>query len=1085
MKFKRLQHLAGLIAIPTICIMLPLGNVQPVHADVDMLRWTPTDTPGSVWGKNDIVSPSEVNRIAIGFDDKTFYAIDIANADNIAGGRALYKSTTGGISWSDEISRHLYQTMTPAEQGNFRVWNLAVAPDDTNYLAVVTNDGTSNLPRNVWLSSDGGNNWQNTNLTGTSNISAIDIAQSNINHIIAVGTRNGTGGGNVYVFKALGLGSWSSQNFIGDITSLKLSPSYIQDATIVIVFSTASGTYLNAGIHDLNTNTTNWDTIYGNSPEITTSGAGTSPTANQIISADLELPLNFSGQAPSFRRCYISIDAPIYTAGIYRFDDNVGYWLMPADNSKRISSIAYFGNYSSGKLLAGEVLGNPCSATVMTWLTDAPTTCPVTCWYPSIKPATGAAGTDNCTGSGYGNAQVAWSPDGLIAYAGTASTATLVAGINWPNPYLNGEDLDESSFSISQNNGQTWNQLSLIDTRINMFNDIAPSPDCSTVYLASTNNNTNCSGFDSVWRSKSLPIGSAWERVLCKPTTSQICAIGQTNTAILRLAGDIASGQYLFWAATGTRAIWWSADHGDWWGSINPRFNVQDMAAEDSKTLYILSATGQIQKFTYTGNGWTSINTINTGLDTGYSITTAYTGVTPDNYTGNIIVGGTGTGNLDVAYSTDGGITFTVITKRLPTRDNTMVVASSGYRSDGYILAINSGGMYAWGIYSGISTTWETWWGGLSFPSPVTGLAISRNYSFYFPTPASLWAPATPYIRWSAATANLDPNISLGTQPTTRFRICGGLETGEPIRVYVIDQRPYNPPVGSVWCYVDCMAWQGPVPKEPISLSPVSFDPASGRAGEIKLEWETLCLSRSYRIQLSKDLDFNLLIADVGSVWGGPFYTPPNLDIPALIIPPGGGTITDANGNTWTVPPLEAGNTYYWRISVRNVATGDNIDSPWSWRESFVVKQGFRTTTPYYGPQLLAPSNACGCSLDTPTCFSWTPFKETIKYNFELSENPDLSLPLISIEVPTTTYQYQGKLKPNTNYFWRVKAEIPYPSDWSAVFSFMTQAESPLSAPLKPTTKTPLWALVIIAIGMILAIVIIILIFHKQSAEQD
>ncbi len=196
-----------------------------------------------------------------------------------------------------------------------------------------------------------------------------------------------------------------------------------------------------------------------------------------------------------------------------------------------------------------------------------------------------------------------------------------------------------------------------------------------------------------------------------------------------------------------------------------------------------------MQKFTYNSSGWSSLKTISTGLDSGYSITTAYNGTTPDNDKGNIIVGGSGTGNFDVAYSTDDGATFTVIPKLLPTRDNTMVVASSGYRSDGYILAINSGGMYAWGIYTGVTADWETWWGGASYPSSVTGLSISRKYGFYFPTPASPWSPATPYIRWSSALANLDPTISLGTQPTTRFRICGGLESGDLINVYAIDQR--------------------------------------------------------------------------------------------------------------------------------------------------------------------------------------------------------------------------------------------------------------------------------------------------------
>ncbi len=39
-------------------------------------------------------------------------------------------------------------------------------------------------------------------------------------------------------------------------------------------------------------------------------------------------------------------------------------------------------------------------------------------------------------------------------------------------------------------------------------------------------------------------------------------------------------------------------------------------------------------------------------------------------------------------------------------------------------------------------------------------------------------------------------------------------------------------------------------------------------------------------------------------------------------------------------PALPSGETYYWRVKVQDVATGDAIKSPWSWAESFTVKPG-------------------------------------------------------------------------------------------------------------------------------------------------
>jgi hypothetical protein len=1084
---KKTEYPAAFMPLLVAIVMAIIWTVycpEPSLAEPNVLRWAPVDAPGSASEKSDIVSPSEVSRIAIGSDSKTFYAVNISSPDNTTGGRALYKSNDSGISWSDTLSRYLYQTMTPAEQGNFRIWNVAIAPDNVNFVAVVTNGSVSNMPQNVWLSIDGGSNWQNTIFPVSNNISTIDISMDYASRDIAVGTRTGGGGGNIWILKSADLSrTWAPQGFVGDIIALKFSPSYKIDATIAIVYSDTSGSYLNFGIHDPVNNTTDWNIVYGGSPlEITTGGTGTSPTANQIITADLELTSDFSSQAPALRRCYVSIDAPTINSGIYRFDNTIGYWLMPTTANKRVSSIAYYGTYASGKLLAGEVLGNPCSATVMTWFTDSPTTCPIPCWYPAMKPPTGAAGTDNCTGSGYGNAQVAWSPDGSTAYIGTASSAALVAGVNWPTPYLIGEDLDESAFSLSRNNGETWNQLALIDTRISQFTDIAPAPDCKTIYLASVSDNINCSGFDSIWRSQSSPIGSNWERVLCQTTTDQDCATDQTDLAILRLAGDKADGQIVFWAAVGTRKVMWSPDFGDYWTDIHPKLISQDMAAEDSETLYILNSDGYVQKFTNNRTGWTCRATTPTGLVSGYSIATAYTGLTPDNDKGNIIVGGTGTSLYDVVYSTDSGDTFKPITTQLPTRGNTMVVAHSGYKSNGEVLAINPGGMYEWSIYYGGGTwswplpeinKWSTQWGGPSWPTSVTGLSISRNGSFYF---SDAWGA---YIRWTWAGAGLDPSVSFGTNPTTRLRICGGLITGDPITVWLIDQRPYNAPQGGVWCYVDTLAWNGPVPTAPISNDTVPYDPVSGRASEINLTWKPASLSRGYQIQIAKDEDFALEIANIGKDWLGPFYTPPDLDAPALMIPPGGGTVTDANGNTWAVPPLEANHSYYWRVMVRDVATGDSIQSPWSWREIFTVETGLPVTTPYYGPQLLSPDNGClSCPIDSAS-FSWSPFKGTTKYKFLLTKDAAMTNVVVEAEVPTTAYKYEGSLDYGTHYFWQVKAIEPLPSDCSATFCFKT-ANAPTPQPSTyPPSSVPGWIWIIIVGGLMLDISLLVLIFRR------
>ena len=60
-------------------------------------------------------------------------------------------------------------------------------------------------------------------------------------------------------------------------------------------------------------------------------------------------------------------------------------------------------------------------------------------WKSSLKPPTGP-----------NEAQVAWSPDGSVAYCGTST--------------IGGAIRDQSAFSQSTTDGLGWNQTGLIDT---------------------------------------------------------------------------------------------------------------------------------------------------------------------------------------------------------------------------------------------------------------------------------------------------------------------------------------------------------------------------------------------------------------------------------------------------------------------------------------------------------------------------------------------------------------------------------------------------------------------------------------------
>jgi hypothetical protein len=263
----------------------------------------------------------------------------------------------------------------------------------------------------------------------------------------------------------------------------------------------------------------------------------------------------------------------------------------------------------------------------------------------------------------------------------------------------------------------------------------------------------------------------------------------------------------------------------------------------------------------------------------------------------------------------------------------------------------------------------------------------------------------------------------------------------------------------------------------------IGCDPVSGRAQEINLCWEQLCVATGYDIEIAKDKDFNIKVIDWvpegNAGLPGAELVPTNLLKPCAYIPAGGLDFTGASAIA-AAGNLECGHTYYWRVMARVSATGEVARSPWSDVASFTVKAGLPVTTPYFGPQLLAPDNGClGCPAK-PASFSWSPFKETTRYKFVLAKDAAMTQVIKEAETTTTAYEYDGTLDNSTNYFWRVMALEPAPSDWSATFSFQTEATPPPPAAPPEAPKIPIWVWVVIAIGAILMVVTLVLIFKTR-----
>jgi len=881
---KHLKLGLGLALIVIICLTVP---TSPPSAHAGTMKWSAIDTPNSMG--NVILSPSEINTIAIGNDGRTFYAIDIPNSK-------VYKSLNGGITW-DDLSIYLTNAgaVLPA-------WNVAVAMDNPNFVAVVTSDG--GLPRKVFISTNGGSKWQDTNCPAADNIGAIDISPNYGDYDIAIGTRTGAGGGDIYVSKTIGSGGWASQSFTGDILSIKFSPTYRADSSLVAISARAAGSYINLGIHDRVANTTNWGT-WG-PVEITTAGSGTSPNAAQVITADLELPTDFSGQAPSLRRMYVSIDAPTANAGIYRFDDTVGYLLMPTPASTRISSIAYYGNYSSGKLLAGEVRGNANTAAVTIWFSGTPITCPEPCWFQVQKAPTGGGN------SGYANAQVIWNPDGSRAYCATSS-APLNAPASWPVSYLTGSALDESALSLSLNNGETWNQLSLIDTEISFLSDVAVTPASDIIYLASINSHSGVNNFDSIWRTTGQPIGNIWERVSCLLSTS--------NDLIMRTS-NFGNDQAIYFASRLTGDLRHSLDGGQTWHNIIPGVNITDFSVtriNDVPHMYALD-NNYIRQGVSNGQIWQWGPNTNTNLSTGHSITATPTGI--------VVVGD----NIEgaVAYSLDGGASFHRTTA-IPNPGKMHVSADYRFQNALIIYAASDGAgndIYNWVVGSNFGWTamgapGRSFYGlaqlGTLYASWSSGgnTAVDRTLE-----PEKL---GPPYIEWDSLNVGLTPGIVFTREPVS-LKISAG------VNLWAIDNRPYTTTTGQLWNFYDCFApspqytpppppsrevlFQAPTPTSPVMEEVIPVYLETGDIGDIVFKWKQPTAAIEYELWLAKDEAFSQMVLQQA-------IKPESQQSPGWTLPKAAG--------------LEKSNQYYWKIRVSQAATGEKDDGQWSKVMSFSI----------------------------------------------------------------------------------------------------------------------------------------------------
>jgi hypothetical protein len=967
-----------------------------------------------------VASPSEVNAFALGSDGETFYAIDIP-------GEQVYKSTDGGVTWEDELTETLED-----EGATLPAWDIAVAPDNPDLVAVATDDRQA-----VYVSEDGGKNWTDTHVSDATgwNTSLLiaDIAISpgyDSSNDIAIGTRNPDAihNGDVWVIKPVAFAAWQAQGLSMDVTAIRFSPNYDDDKTILAVASDIDDTHLCTGVRNTDKNTTDWTVAAHPTVEIAES-TGDSPGENEIIVSDLALPSNYSGGTASRRVVYAAYSSNTTADDVYRIEDDEIYRLDVKRGSQvAIASIAYYGTTSSGKLLAGELAAEASSASALVYTCTNPQKS-VPDWEEPTKAPTGGFA------SGRANAQLAWSYNGKAAYCGT-STNCVESAADWADPdNWEGQPEDESAFSRSNDYGKVWNQLSLIDTGMQHLCDYAFLDDYKTLYLASAG-----SGFDSLWRSTSDPPGEVWQRVLCFDS--------ETDDLILRPAPEDSGNEAIFFAVLGSNKASYSLDKGQTWKPVWQCPDITDLAIAGNELLYVLDGNLVNKGTRKEGQDiWTWQREIDAGLASGYALA-----VSGEDF---IFVAEDEDGGGKIAYSTDGGASFDV-TEPLPEPGNTRVIPDEDFDSNRVIYAASDdGGIYRWTIEG------STFWTELNPPhTGFHGLA-QQGGALYGAYGAGIVRTLIPHLEtvtesdWDSLTAGLASGFT--PRPGTLEAV-----SDEAIDLWAIDGRGYDfrGSRGCLWVYSDTFVLQAPWPTSPATGELIPCDPCACQASIFCFRWRELSSTEQYELWIATDEDFDYVIAEVANI------TPANTSSPVWCTQEG-------------ALRLVCGKTYYWKVRGCATTEGETVHSRWSPPMMFTVKAGTSIGGTHIAPILVAPENGSQGVSRSPA-FSWTGFPETTRYEFILAEDADLTEVVLKEEVPVSAYVYTGELDWGRSYLWQVRAIEPAPSE-PAIATFTVMTEPPAVQPpaqlrpQSPPAQTESWTWLVIGILPILGALIIIL----------
>jgi len=828
---------------------------------------------------------------------------------------------------------------------------------------------------------------------------------------------------------------------------------YVDDITINdVTYPLEPATYLQTG---------RWDTTKEWNEEASPLNVKAVKIADgAAVSSGIAIPSDYDGFDSSLRKVFAYVNT-VDKGYLQRVDSSKVYpcpgrkfgFCPNANGTDLFASLAYHGTGIDGKFMLGAK-----DSTQVWRAEDLDFCCPE--WSTASKKPTGDTDT-----------LVAFTPDGKKGYAATK-------GI-------------ESAFSVSlDGNGQYWNQISLIDTNIDSLSDVAVSADCGTTLLFSVNDG----GCSSVWfKAADLPEATEYDDVWLR----EWCGELEEGNGLIRLAPEETERVFtVYLVDQGTDNVWHNDSSGltKWIDRHCTRIGeITDLAVESESIIYAIGGD-DVSKSTDNGRRWAS--TVDTKVEEGHTIAVL------GDY---VLVGGE---DGEVSYSDDAGDGFTALDDAGKTKVH---VAFDSYFGDNGVVYAASDSIYRcsdleegeWtnfksnygpdgeadtgddiGLFYGIALDNA---GGNPMTDEDTGGVL---YAVYEDGMARVLgaadSKAEDYLHNGLPTEETVVTSEFTAEPSA-LKICGCLTEDSNSLLWAINlaeredlgpssQYDLEDGKNNLFVYEDCLSKAGVELSKVKDEAVIAADPCECWNDKFVLNWDDLCNSSTYELQIALDEDFDFIVKpDEGLV------VLSSVDDEYLLIPD---------------ETLDCNETYYWRVRVIKAdSDAEVIRSWWSDAWSFTVQAG-----PMAAIQLTAPDSGATDVAIEGVAFTWTSVAAATSYDFALM---DAAGNVISSEtgLTGTAYAYPETLSYDTPYTWKVTTmKNGSVLSESSLSTFRTVPagvfacpQCGLSFPTGEALKThiaeahpaavpttPAWVWVVIGLGAVLVITILVLIFRTR-----